>query len=154
MTLSSLFRQSAYLCLCLSAPVFALTDPLADGLRRCAAEADQAKRLACFDALTAELPKVEADGFGLTTQIVRKRDPAVPPHAEESVLPGKIVALRRDANGELIFTLDNQQVWMQTQAEPAKQFAVGEAVHIEHGAMGSLWLAADKARKTRVKRIS
>jgi hypothetical protein len=30
---------------------------------------------------------------------------------------------------------------------------VGENVHIEHGAMGSLWLVADKHRKVRVKRL-
>src|ERR1700737_3039251 len=47
-----------------SMPAGAKTDPLADGLRRCASETDQAKRLACFDALVATLPKIEADQFG------------------------------------------------------------------------------------------
>jgi hypothetical protein len=135
-------------------PAGALTDPLASGLRRCAAETDQAKRLACFDALASTLPKVEADQFGLTADIARKRGPAAERQADDAVLPGKIVALRQAPKGEFIFTLDNQQVWIQTQPEPSKHFAVGDVVHIEHGAMGSLWLAADKARKTRVKRIS
>jgi hypothetical protein len=136
------------------APAGALTDPLASGLRRCAAETDQVKRLACFDALASTLPKVEADQFGLTADIARKRDPAAERRADDAVLPGKIIALRQAPAGEFIFTLDNQQVWIQTQPEPNKHFAVGDVVHIEHGAMGSLWLAADKARKTRVKRIS
>jgi hypothetical protein len=70
------------------------------------------------------------------------------------VLPGKIVSLHETGNGELVFTLDNKQVWKQSQAEPSKSFAVGESVHIEHGAMGTWWLAADKGRKTRVRRIS
>ncbi len=139
---------------CASVPVEALTNPLAERLRQCASETDQTKRLACFDALAATLPKLEADQFGLTADIARKRDPVAERKADDAVLPGKIVALRHAANGELIFTLDNQQVWMQTEAEPRKQFVVGDVVHIEHGAMGSLWLAADKARKTRVKRIS
>ncbi len=47
-----------------SLPAQALPNPLADGLRRCSSETDEAKRLACFDALTATLPKVEADQFG------------------------------------------------------------------------------------------
>ena len=124
------------------------------GLRRCAGETDQTKRLACFDALAAALPKVEADQIGLTADIARKRAPAGEHQADEAALSGKIVALRQGRRGEFIFTLDNQQVWIQTELEPSKQFAVGDVVRIEHGAMGSLWLAADKARKTRVKRIS
>ena len=137
-----------------SMPAGAKTVPLADDLRRCAGESDQAKRLACFDALVATLQKVEADQFGLTVDIARKRDPVGERQADDAVLPGKILALRQGRRGEWIFTLDNQQVWDQTEAEPSKRFEVGEAVHIEHGAMGSLWLAADKGRKTRVKRIS
>lgn len=135
-------------------PAQALTNPLIEGMRRCVGEADQAKRLACFDALAATLPKVEADQFGLTADIARKRDPVGEHKVAQAVLPGKIVALRQAAQGELVFTLDNQQVWMQQEVNTHIEFAVGDAVHIEHGAMGSLWLAADKGRKTRVKRIS
>jgi hypothetical protein len=135
-------------------PAAGASDTLADGLRRCAAETDQAQRLACFDALVATLPQIEADRFGLTVDIARQRDPEAARHAEQPVLPGKIAALRLGPGGEYIFTLDNHQVWMQTEIEPNKTFAVGESVHIEHGAMGSLWLAADKNRMTRVRRIS
>jgi hypothetical protein len=145
---------SVSLLLCLSMPAWALPDPLAAALRKCATMSDQEQRLACFDALVTELPKVEADSFGMTADIVHKRDPVAERQTNEAVLPGKIVALGRTPNGALVFTLDNQQVWVQAQAEPSKQFVVGDLVHIEHGAMGSLWLAADKARKTRVKRIS
>ena len=142
---------------CAAAPALAaLPNPLAEGLRKCASEADQARRLACFDALAATVPKVEADQFGLTADIARKHDPATPapPLVAPEILPGKIVSLRETSSGELIFTLDNKQVWMQTQVEAGKRFAVGENVHIEHGAMGTWWLAAEKGRKTRVKRIS
>ncbi len=136
------------------APAWALPDPLAAGLKKCAAEEDQDKRLACFDALVTTLPKVQADSFGMTADIVRKRDPVFDHEPDSAVLPGKIVALSQTPKGEFIFTLDNQQVWIQAQAEPSKRFVVGDVVHIEHGAMGSWWLAADKARKTKVKRIS
>jgi hypothetical protein len=123
-------------------------------LRRCTSQTDQAQRLACFDALAATLPQIEADRFGLTVDIARQRDPEAVRRAQQAVLPGKIAALRLGTRGEYIFTLDNQQVWMQVDLEPNKTFAVGESVHIEHGAMGSLWLAADKNRMTRVRRIS
>jgi hypothetical protein len=144
----------ALLLACATVPAQALTNPLVEGLRRCAGEADQAKRLACFDALAATVPKVEADQFGLTADIAHKRDPVGEHLAAEAVLPGKIVALRQGAQGGLVFTLDNQQVWIQAEVNSRIQFAVGDVVHIEHGAMGSLWLAADKGRKTRVKRIN
>jgi hypothetical protein len=137
-----------------SVPALALPDPLAAGLRKCAAEAEQEKRLACFDTLAGTVPKVEADSFGMTADIAHKREPAAASQPQAAVLPGKIVALSHAPAGELIFKLDNQQVWRQTQAEPSKQFVVGDVVRIEHGAMGTWWLAADKARKTRVKRIS
>jgi hypothetical protein len=139
---------------CAALPAQALNNPLADALRHCARETDQAKRLTCFDSLAATLPKVEADQFGLTADIARKRDPEGERRAADAVLPGKIVALRQSPDGQLVFTLDNQQVWVQTEVKSHIQFAVGDVVHIEHGAMGSLWLAADKGRKTRVKRVS
>jgi hypothetical protein len=146
------------LCICLaasfSARVAALPNPLADGLRRCSAETDQTRRLACFDSLAATLPKVEADSFGLTADIARKREPAAEPRAAEPTLPAKIAALRLSPDGRVIFSLDNHQVWIQSGSEPGKQFVVGDAVRIEHGAMGAFWLVADKARKTKVKRIS
>jgi len=140
---------------CVAVPVaLALNNPLADGVRHCAAETDQAKRLECFDALAATLPKVQADQFGLTADIARKRDPAGERQAAEAVLPGKIVALGQSRDGKFIFTLDNKQVWIQAEMKTTIEFEVGDDVHIEHGAMGSLWLAADKGRKTRVKRVS
>ncbi|HEY3730345.1 MAG TPA: hypothetical protein VGL28_03690 [Steroidobacteraceae bacterium] len=135
-------------------PSWPASDALADGMRHCTAETDQARRLVCFDALAATLPKFEADRFGLTADIARKRDPESERRTEEAVLPGKIAALGQGPRGEYIFTLDNQQVWAQVEVEPTKKFAVGEVVHIEHGAMGSLWLAAGKGRMTKVKRIS
>jgi len=146
-------RCGVLLLLGAALPAHALPDPLAEGVRHCASESDQSKRLACFDALAAALPKVEADQFGLTANIAHKRDPAAERRAAETILPGKIVAVGNTRDGKLIFTLDNQQVWIQSEVKTI-EFVVGDVVHVEHGAMGSLWLAADKGRKTRVKRVS
>jgi hypothetical protein len=129
------------------------TDPLPDSLRGCGREADQTKRLACFDALVKTLPTVEADQFGLTADIAHKRDPVAKEPVKSAALPGKIVALGQTASGRWIFTLDNHQVWVQAEVQPSLHFDVGESVQIEHGAMSSLWLAAPKNRKTRVKRV-
>jgi hypothetical protein len=133
-------------------PALAGTENLDDTLRRCAKESDPAQRLACFDAIASTLPQLEADRFGMTADIERKRDPAAVQQAKDEVLTGKISALRQAPHGERIFTLDNRQVWIEAEAKPNIQFAVGEEVHIEHGAMSSLWLVADQHRKVRVER--
>ena len=144
----------------IAAPVLAAPAPSPERAQQlqslidCRKVTDPTQRLACFDALAATLPKIEADRFGMTADIANKRDPESERRAKEAILPGRIVALGQGPRGEYIFTLDNGQVWMQAEVEPNKRFAVGDVVHIEHGAMSSLWLAADRARKTRVKRIS
>lgn len=134
-------------------PALAGTENLDETLRRCAKEGDPAQRLACFDAIVSTLPQVEADRFGMTADIERKREPAAVRQAKAEVLTGKISALRQAPHGERIFTLDNRQVWIEAEARPSIQFAAGEEVHIEHGAMSSLWLVADKHREVRVKRL-
>jgi hypothetical protein len=148
------FSLSIMLVLALaSAPVLAASEPLADGLRRCSLETDEGKRLACFDALANALPKIQSDQFGMTVDIARKRDPAAVSRNENEALSGKIAALQEAPRGEYIFTLDNGQIWIQAELRSSIRFEVGDAVQIEHGAMSSLWLAADHHRKTRVKRI-
>jgi hypothetical protein len=136
-----------------SAPLLAAGEPLADGVRRCSLEADQGKRLACFDALASALPKIQSDQFGMTGDIERKRDPLAASKSENESLSGKIAALQEAPHGEYIFTLDNGQIWIQAELRSNIRFEVGDAVQIEHGAMSSLWLAAANHRKTRVKRI-
>jgi hypothetical protein len=127
-------------------------EPVADGLRRCSRETDEHQRLACFDALANALPQIKADQFGMTADVAHKRDPAVG-FDHSDVLTGKINGLQEAASGQWIFTLDNGQLWIQAEPKPGMHFSVGEAIQIEQGAMGSLWLAADHHRKTRVKRV-
>jgi len=134
-------------------PALVSAGNLEDALRRCAKASDQAQRLACFDAIVSALPQVEADRFGMTADIERKRDPVAVQQSKNEVLGGKIAALSQSPQGEWTFTLDNRQVWIEAEPRPNVQFAVGEEVHIEHGAMSSLWLVADHHRKVRVKRL-
>jgi hypothetical protein len=149
----SAYRSLVLFLAAVCLPALAGAEKLDDALRRCAKESDQVRRLACFDAIVSTLPQIEADRFGMTADIKRQRDPAAVQQAPDEVLAGKISGLRQAPDGEWIFTLDNRQVWVQAEARPNIQFALGENVHIEHGAMGSLWLVADKHRKVRVKRL-
>ena len=152
--MSSSLARRALLSLAASClPALVSAETVDDGLRRCAKEQHQTQRLACFDALARSLPQIQADRIGLTADIKRQRDPVAVEEAKHEMLSGKIVGLRQAPRGEYIFTLDNQQVWIQDEVKPNIVFAVGEAVRIEHGAMSSLWLAADKGRKVRVRRL-
>jgi hypothetical protein len=150
---SSAYRSLVLFLAATCLPALAGAENLGDALRQCAKESDQAQRLACFDGIVRTLPQVEADRFGMTADIKHKRDPVAVPQAKDEVLTGKISGLRQAPHGERIFTLDNRQVWVEAEARPDVQFAVGEDVHIEHGAMSALWLVADKHRKVRVKRL-
>jgi hypothetical protein len=134
-------------------PALAAADKLDDSLRRCAKVNDQGQRLACFDAVVNTLPQVEADRFGMTVDIERKRDPLAVQQAKNAVLGGKIARLRQAPSGERAFTLDNHQVWIEAESRPNVEFSVGETVRIEHGAMSSLWLVADQHRRVRVRRV-
>lgn len=147
-TYQSLLLGVAASCL----PALVSAGNIEDALRRCAKTTDQTQRLACFDALVSTLPQVEADRFGMTVDIERKRDPLAA-QAKDAVLGGKIAGLRQAPTGEYSFTLDNGQVWIEAERRPNVNFAVGEDVRIEHGAMSSLWLVADQHRKVRVKRV-
>jgi hypothetical protein len=147
--------RSLLLCLaasCLPALVRA-DDPEHDALRGCAKMSDPAQRLGCFDVIVSKLPQVEADRFGMTADIERKRDPLAVEQAKESTLGGRIAGLSQAPHGEWTFTLDNRQVWIEAEPKPNIEFTVGENVHIEHGTMSSLWLVADHHRKVRVKRL-
>jgi hypothetical protein len=70
-TYQSLLLAVAASCL----PAVVSAGDLEDALRRCAKTTGQAQRLACFDAIVSTLPQVEADRFGMTADIERKRDP-------------------------------------------------------------------------------
>jgi len=148
----SLYRSLGLFLAAGCLPALAGAENLNGALRRCARESEPAQRLACFDGIVSTLSQIEADRFGMTADIERTRDP-VQTQAKDEVLRGKISELRQAPQGEWIFTLDNGQVWVQAEANPNLQFAIGEDVHIEHGTMSSLWLFADKHRKVRVKRL-
>jgi hypothetical protein len=173
---SALLLVLAQLCV----PAFAVTDALDAGLRKCASMTDQTARLACFDALAASLPKVEADRIGMTAAIDQKRKaeaanrapPGNPPGRVDTASPGnavsaapiapppagdaltaKIVSVAENARGLMIFSLDNDQVWIQDQPSINIKFSAGDSVRIKRGALSALWLEADHGRKTRVKRL-
>jgi hypothetical protein len=63
-----------------------------------------------------------------------------------------IAAIHRRDSQNMIFLLDNEQIWLQDSAR-ALPFRVGDAVTIKNGTFGGFFLTSDSGTKTRVRRI-
>lgn len=138
-------------------------------LRRCMAETDDGRRLACFDREAASLAGAAAPAatgiagaapaltpeqrFGLRGEVAREtleREKAATPVADR--LQAKVVAVAVGATGDWVVTLDNGQVWAQVPTGTRYRIRVGDAVEITPGALGSYMLTGESGRAVRVRR--
>jgi hypothetical protein len=142
---------------------------LEERLRHCSQEADEHPRVQCFDAIVNALPKIKTDQFGMNASVQQHNEAEhhkdAPDHKEVPASPGddssavpvrlsaRISALRQDASGDYVFTLDNGQTWQQAEPELGQHFEVGDDVQIEHGLMSAMFLSASHHRRTRVRRV-
>jgi hypothetical protein len=68
-------------------------------------------------------------------------------------IQGKIVKMRKSAYGKHIITLDNGQVWRQTDSTHLK-LVEGQSIAISRGAFGSFFISKESANKRiRAKRV-
>jgi hypothetical protein len=134
---------------------------------RCAEIPEDASRLACFDQI---FPKKNVESGGAS---LRQHDPAPTPSPLDEfganaaqrraarITTGKTVALDKiestvitadyPSTGGFIVTLDNGQVWRQTELKSGLTPRVGDKVTIESGALGSFRLVKGRIA-TRVRR--
>jgi hypothetical protein len=156
----------------------ALAQSLPDALRACHAEMDIARRVTCYDRVTASLDKptdgpnstaspatTQTAASGAETPGTKDRSAAAEFGVREGPLDAKkqtaaprqisavITRIERRPRGELVMTLDNGQVW--AQIEPPEYFPlqVGDRVQISAAWLGSYLLLAPSKRSTRVSRI-
>jgi len=125
-----------------------ITDPLAGGLRHCAGRERRGQAAGCFDSLVATLPKIESRPVRLTRDLALKRDPVAERHADTAVLRARS-SRWPDSARTVDLTLDNQQFGSRRNGESKTLFGRRRSC-TSRRAMGTLWLAADHARKTRV----
>ncbi len=129
-------------------------------LRVCRSITEEVQRLACFDREVSVLVDKPAanvlapqQSFGLPP-LVALREEAVrsdlPPPAD--VLDAKLIAMRVAADGRVVFTLDNGQIWRQLVPGDDLLAKLGETVHLSRGALGSYWLKAASGRNCKVTR--
>ena len=161
----------------LAAAGMSLTANAAD-LAVCARLTDDAQRLACYDAAvrleaaaTAEQParhvekepqdpppapaavtvqappaveQASAAEFGMETKQVEKR--------QLDALQARVQKVRKDPYGRLIVTLDNGQVWRQSESG-SYPLADGDRITIERGFLSAFYLQVDGLnRRIKVQR--
>lgn len=140
----------------------------------CAAEKDDARRLACFDAAvvqakaqpaapagaTAAAPAAVAavpvltkeERFGLRGDLKEEKAKQAPELEELDQLRVKVTKVAAKPHGELVLTLDNGQVWYEIQANSGIRVKVGDEVTIKPGALGSYSVVAPNGRSSKVTR--
>ena len=121
----------------------ALAQELPSGVRACAAEADASIRLACYDRQIPPLKPAAA-----TAPVVRAESAA--PAAAAPVRHITSIAGRPRSPRE--YTLDNGEVWRQVD-NAFFLVDVGDAVTVQRGPVGGLWLQTDARHGTRVTRV-
>lgn len=150
-----------------------------DKVYACAGVADGAARLACFDAAVASMKQAQAAGdvsvvsraqvqqaekdtFGLgpqaqttaVTGVMTGVAPAAAAAAELDNVKVTIVTATKRPDGSYRFTLDNGQVWEQSDTVTLGTLPRGTIEgEIRRGAMGSFFLKAGNRSLVRVKRI-
>jgi hypothetical protein len=158
-------------------PGFAAAEDIGDAVKACRAEADDARRLACYDlaagrtgdvaagsapaapaGATAAAPATAAakpeDNFGRERQLAREEDKEREA-ATRAVgeLRAAIVAIEKRIDGLMTFTLDNGQVWRQNRPDSMFSIKQGDAVLIQPGSLNSFILSGPNKKSTRVTRI-
>jgi len=70
-----------------------------------------------------------------------------------SRITARVVSATRQASGRYLITLENGQVWLQTEDELGFRLRAGSSVSIERGLLGSYWMTADKYYAVAVRRL-
>lgn len=108
----------------------------------CATVESDADRLACYDRT-----------FGTPAEPKPLPDP--PPNKPEAV-PERFTAVVSKIewrNGVFVATLDNGQVWMQSERDSRVQIAAQDTVTIRRASLGSYLLSGKQGIAARVKRV-
>lgn len=164
-------------------PVLPVAAAEADAtLEACAAEPDDQRRLACYDAEAARLkreavetsapkpgytapgmrerspmparqPGTAVEDFGMTPALARsKKDKGEAPE-EPKTLAAVVVRIDEKPHGERILYLDNGQVWEENSRNRNLPLAVGDEITVKSAAFGSYKLIGPGGKRfTRVRR--
>ena len=151
----------------LAIPVLAAAEDPGASLRACRTEQDDAKRLACYDlemdragkeqaTLAAESPPVltPEERFGRTGAMAREESDRKSQESRDlGELSATVTEIWTRADGLMVLTLDNGQIWKQVRPDSQFRLKAGEKVKIQPAALGSFLLSGPSKRSTRVSRL-
>ena len=123
----------------------------------CSALQKDAARLACYDAIFRPAPvaaPAPASNSKFGEEQVKRRIPKASTHAptKSASLTAIVTRLDRGARKELLFYLNNGQLWKQ-QGERYLQIKAGDSVTIRRGKIGGYTLVTAKGRSSKVTRL-
>lgn len=131
-------------------------------VQHCRSIRGEGERLACYDrALPPIQEPVAAQNtamspatsrFGLSVARQRAADPTLRRNDADR-MDATIRELRRLRSGMFVVTLDNNQLWQQTEVNSRAWPDVGDHVVIRQGALGSYLLITPSEAATRVRRL-
>jgi hypothetical protein len=133
-------------------------DEIRAELDACRAEADDGRRLACYDRVATPAPSASTsteDSFGRERRMAHEEDQR---RKQETRAIGKLEATvvaieRRGVDGLMTFTLDNDQVWRQNTPDSRFSLKEGDAIRIQPGSLNSFILSGPGKKSTRVTRV-
>lgn len=101
-------------------------------------------------AATPTPPPVEE--FGLTTGQREERRTATPKELDR--IESRLVSVKQQPRDRFLLSLENGQVWLQTEPSPRQRFIAGETVTIRRAALGSYLASGPTSGGTiRVRRV-
>lgn len=167
MTMSARFLIAMAAALVAAGPARATASATTAEFLNCAAEKDDARRLACFDAAVdrartapanpapapVAAPLSQEEKFGLRGELKQEKAQKVPELQELEQLQAQVTKVSTKPHGELVVTLENGQVWTEIQTNSGARVKAGDRVAIKPGALGSFLLVAPNGRSTRVTRV-
>jgi hypothetical protein len=120
-------------------------ESLSEQLQYCATIEQSSERLSCYDALSKTLDRQAEQDFGREHQRIAEEAP--------DSITAAISSIEGGAYGKSVVTLDNGQIWRQTDSSHVS-WKAGESVLLERGVFGSFFMKqAGGGRGIRVKRV-
>lgn len=120
----------------------------------CASVRDATERLTCYDQAfgkpaepVAAVPKAQ---FGFTEKEVARN---AGQSAGSTSVTATITSLDRRRDGKFVVTLDNTQVWSQSEFNSQADVGIGDTITVRRGALGSYLLVTKAGIGTRVRRV-
>ncbi len=100
------------------------------------------------------VPRADAEAdFGLTEADKRALDPERAEKTQLTSIKSTVASVARRPTKELVVTLDNGQVWVQSESVTQVALKVGDVVTIRKASLGSHMLVAPNRAAMRVRRI-